>query len=175
MKAGDNTLEALLYRRVATVLATSGCDKESLVNDYISFLTTKGTHNDTYCGTAHRMFFANRELGKSLDACPDNDGHNVDTADALVAAVPAMLYAKSDEEAMKDIATVISFTRKSPVAIEYGMALSKTIRCIIYRSVTNDEISKKKFFSRCLENLADEVGFDVKRAVRTSPSDPVTA
>ena len=30
------------------------------------------------------MFFANREKGLPLAECPDNDGHNVDTIDALV-------------------------------------------------------------------------------------------
>ena len=56
-------------------------------------------HNDTYCGTAHRMFFANKMEGLELDKCPDNDGHNVDTADSLVTTVPVALLAADDSEA----------------------------------------------------------------------------
>ena len=29
------------------------------LEDYAAFMTTPGTHNDTYAATAHRMFFAN--------------------------------------------------------------------------------------------------------------------
>lgn len=29
------------------------------LKDYVAFMTTPGTHNDTYAATAHRMFFAN--------------------------------------------------------------------------------------------------------------------
>ena len=57
---------------------------------YIKLMTTPGSHNDTYAGTCHRMFFANRENGKPLDECPDNDHHNVDTIDGLVNLPPVV-------------------------------------------------------------------------------------
>ena len=37
-------------------------------------LCVPDTHNDKYCGTSHRMFFANMASGKALADCPDNDG-----------------------------------------------------------------------------------------------------
>lgn len=54
-------------------------------------MTTAGSHNDTYAGTCHRMFFANWVKKTDPNECPDNDGHNVDTIDALTLAVPVIL------------------------------------------------------------------------------------
>ena len=50
MAAGDNTLEALLARRVINVTgAASGqFDRTTMQQDYIQFMTTPDTHNDTY-------------------------------------------------------------------------------------------------------------------------------
>ena len=44
------------------------------------------------------MFFANRENGKPLDECPDNDHHNVDTIDGLV-NLPPVVFAVATEGA----------------------------------------------------------------------------
>jgi hypothetical protein len=54
-------------------------------------MTRPGSHNDTYAATAHRMFFKNLEEGKSPETCPDNDGHNVDSIDALTVAIPVII------------------------------------------------------------------------------------
>merc|ERR1712178_253061 len=59
--------------------------------EYVKFMTTPGSHNDTYCGTCHRMFFSILMDGKALDKCPDNDHHNVDTIDALAGLTPVIL------------------------------------------------------------------------------------
>ena len=171
MSAGDNTLEGLLFRRVSHILSTNGCNKESLTSDYIEFMTTPGTHNDTYCGTCHRMFFANREAGKPIEKCPDNDGHNVDSADALVAAVPAMLFSHDDAQAAKDIETVISFTRNSPTAIQYGKTFSTLLRRIIRRPVQENQDLNNVI--AMLVELSDTIGFDVQNSIHES--DPVTA
>jgi ADP-ribosyl-[dinitrogen reductase] hydrolase len=62
---------------------------------YIDFMTTPGSHNDTYASTCHRMFFYNwyhRKLPPSQ--CPDNDSHNVDTIDGLVLpTIVSLVYA----------------------------------------------------------------------------------
>ena len=61
LAAGDNTLEALLVRRICNITAAKNGEfsKDDILEDYIKFLTTPDTHNDVYCGTSHRMFFAN--------------------------------------------------------------------------------------------------------------------
>ena len=171
MAAGDNTLEGLLFRRVASILTTHGADKDALTSDYIEFMTTPGTHNDTYCGTCHRMFFANREAGKPLADCPDNDGHNVDSADALVAAVPAMLFSNSDNEAAQNVETVISFTRNSPTAIQYAQTFGTLLRNIVRRENDATDLSD---VIHLLTEASTAIGFDVENAI-ISGRDPVTA
>lgn len=58
---------------------------------YVTFMTTKDSHNDTYAGTCHRMFFENWVKKVELKECPSNDGHNVDTIDAMTLAIPVIL------------------------------------------------------------------------------------
>ena len=87
LQAGENTLEAQLVRvLMKSVVANSGrFDEDHFRRAYIDFMTTEGSHNDTYASTCHRMFFANMIFNeRDPKDCPDNDGHNVDTIDGLV-------------------------------------------------------------------------------------------
>merc|ERR1719223_580350 len=51
---------------------------------YVKFMTTPGSHNDTYASTCHRQFFENYTKGVDPMKCASNDGHNTDAIDALV-------------------------------------------------------------------------------------------
>ena len=60
LKAGENTLEAQLARLLSKSIQDSGAfNADSFRERYIKFMTTPGSHNDTYASTCHRMFFAN--------------------------------------------------------------------------------------------------------------------
>ena len=65
-------------------------------------MTTPGSHNDCYASTSHRMFFANYKSGINPKECPDNDGHNVDTIDALTTAVPVILRYSNESEELRN-------------------------------------------------------------------------
>ena len=87
LQKGENTLEAQIGRvLMRSIVQTNGrFDQDHFRKAYITFMTTAGSHNDTYASTCHRMFFANlvhNELPP--EDCPDNDQHNVDTIDGLV-------------------------------------------------------------------------------------------
>ena len=87
LQAGENTLEMQLARvLMKSIVANNGMfDEDHFRKAYVDFMTTKGSHNDTYASTCHRMFFANMIfLKKDPKDCPDNDGHNVDAIDGLV-------------------------------------------------------------------------------------------
>jgi ADP-ribosyl-[dinitrogen reductase] hydrolase len=85
LEAGENTLEAQLCRVLMRSILT--CSREGSLAEtaaasstatastpvfsvthfreqYMHFLQTPGSHNDTYASTAHRMFFANLVQGK---------------------------------------------------------------------------------------------------------------
>ena len=65
--------------------STKAVDAEAFRDQYVKFMQTPGSHNDSYASTAHRMFFANLfHKQKPVKDCPDNDAHNVDTIDGLV-------------------------------------------------------------------------------------------
>ena len=138
MAAGDNTLEALLVRRTASVCSAQGGTfaPSALLEDYVRFMTTPDTHNDTYCGTCHRMFFANRAGGAALKDCPDNDAHNVDSADALVTTVPVALLAADDARAEKECFAMVQLTRRSPDAGRYASAFSAALRTVARGAAT---------------------------------------
>ncbi|KNC51925.1 ADP-ribosylglycohydrolase superfamily protein [Thecamonas trahens ATCC 50062] len=61
---------------------------------YVAFMTTPGSHNDTYAATAHRMFFANHVLdGVPAVEAADDDRHNVAAIDALTLPTLPMVLA----------------------------------------------------------------------------------
>jgi len=64
LQKGENTLEAQLARvLMKSIVANGGTfDADHFRNAYIEFMTTPGSHNDTYASTCHRMFFKNLKL-----------------------------------------------------------------------------------------------------------------
>uniref|UniRef100_A0A0G4ID29 ADP-ribosylglycohydrolase n=1 Tax=Chromera velia CCMP2878 TaxID=1169474 RepID=A0A0G4ID29_9ALVE len=110
MQAGENTLNAQCARvAMRSIVSRGGFDPSGFLQDYAKFMTTPGTHNDTYAETYHRMFFANFIKGVPLERCADNDGHNTDSAGGLVtlpvasvhSALMAMNMQKSQAEVTK--------------------------------------------------------------------------
>lgn len=171
MAAGDNTLEGILTRRVCNVTAAAGgkFDPSAIVSDYIRFMTTPGTHNDTYCGTSHRMFFAKYASGVPAKDCPDNDGHNVDTADSIVTTVPVGLIVADDATAQAQVATMVGLTRNSKTASQHAKVFAGILRAIVKGGTARQEVLKASTTMR----------YDVRRAVETAArrrhADPVTA
>lgn len=67
VKAGQNTLNALCTRVVTRGVAEGrGYDVQRFLNDYVSFMTTPGSHDDTYAESFHRDFFKNWAAGGAL-------------------------------------------------------------------------------------------------------------
>jgi ADP-ribosylglycohydrolase len=133
MAPGENTLEALLLRRSVAVIGESDglFDPDAIRNDYINFMTTAGSHNDTYCGTAHRMFFSNYASGILPESCPDNDQHNVDTADSIVGTVAVALTSTDDQMALEQVKQTVAITRASRQSEEYAALFARLLRAVV--------------------------------------------
>ncbi|KAJ8405961.1 hypothetical protein AAFF_G00308490 [Aldrovandia affinis] len=65
LRAGQNTLNTQCAVRVARVLAAGGscsvgeqCARGAVLSDYVRFMTTPGSHDDTYAESFHRAFFS---------------------------------------------------------------------------------------------------------------------
>ena len=119
LDAGDNTLEAQLARLLCRSLASHrGLDVPAFADEYIRFMTTPGSHNDTYAATAHRMFFANHVRGLPPLRCADNDGHNTDAIDALTLVIPLVVHGVAvvpRGELKAQARALVALTRRSDV------------------------------------------------------------
>lgn len=161
LHAGENTLEAQLARLLmratssaASADATAASVPSLFLRDYVTFMTTPGSHNDTYASTCHRMFFANFVRRVPPEQCADNDGHNTDAIDALTLVIPivvrytttatATVPAATTEEgqgqgqggmAVEDICAlanaVIALTRKSTKIKVYANAYVRLLHAVL--------------------------------------------
>ena len=100
LQKAENTLEVQLTRLLLRHIASQSksnvgngyqFNAEKYREEFVEFMLRPGSHNDTFASTYIRMFFANFVKGKALDQCPDNDGHNVDTIDALTSLSPIVI------------------------------------------------------------------------------------
>lgn len=62
-----------------TITANGGTyDAKKWLEEYIAFMTTPGSHNDTYAETYHRDFFLNFSKGEAPENCSKPvGGHNL--------------------------------------------------------------------------------------------------
>lgn len=135
LQAGENTLEAQLTRLLTRDMTSkAGFDASSFRKAYIQFMQTPGSHRDTYASTCHRMFFANLVNGKKPEDCADNDGHNVDTIDALTLTIPVILkYASSEPNVRNNkVKECIRVTRRTAALDGYAIAFSDMLVDILH-------------------------------------------
>ena len=85
-------MEAQLARQLVRTINKSGgkFDKAAFLCDYVNFMTTAGSHNDTYATSNHRLFFSRWAQKIPPEQCPYYS-QGFDTIDALTAAIPVIL------------------------------------------------------------------------------------
>mmetsp|Transcript_110773 Transcript_110773/g.345237 ORF Transcript_110773/g.345237 Transcript_110773/m.345237 type:complete len:431 (-) Transcript_110773:94-1386(-) len=136
LKAGENTLEGhmlRLYMRLVT--ATGGCapDPVKLRDEYIRFMTTKGSHNDCFACVYHRVFFARWDEGMPPEDCPEG-GEDIETVESISTLVPVMLAAarRAPDQAENEIYQTIRVTRQCTRTVaSFGRILSGALRRIL--------------------------------------------
>jgi hypothetical protein len=64
---------------------------DSFRDTYVSFMQTPGSHNDTFVGSCHRLFFQNLANGIDPKECPSPDQHLANCTDSVTVAVPVIL------------------------------------------------------------------------------------
>ncbi|KAI8462695.1 MAG: ADP-ribosylglycohydrolase-domain-containing protein [Monoraphidium minutum] len=93
MKAGENTLNALCARVVLRDIAANGgsYSPASFLQSYVKFMTTPGSHNDTYAESFHRDFFKNWAAGVPPEECvKGTEGHNTAQIGGFVMLPPVV-------------------------------------------------------------------------------------
>jgi ADP-ribosyl-[dinitrogen reductase] hydrolase len=95
MVAGENTLNAVCARLVTRgITAEKGYSSSRFLADYVSFMTTPGSHNDTYAESFHRDFFSNWAAGVPPERCAGKEGHNTPTIGGFV-MLPPVVFANA--------------------------------------------------------------------------------
>jgi ADP-ribosyl-[dinitrogen reductase] hydrolase len=108
LEAGENTLNLKLCTLLMDSLnANKGYSSDDYLKRYIAFMTTPGTHRDTYVEEYHRHFFTNFAKGKSPHQCGVAEKH----IGGLVGLVPIVLfYRHSDSRAREAALEHLSLT-----------------------------------------------------------------
>ena len=179
---GENTLDAnIVQLTMKQLIKDKGkFSALSMRKRYVKFMTTPGTHNDTYASTTHRLFFEHFAKGLPLSQCPGNDNHNVDTIDALPLLVPYILAhvarygrAFSSNMLQRLVRNVMSLFRKDTNGElqKYGMHFGHLLVHVLNDEMPNRDTTQLR---KLLKDAAAEIQFDVATSV-AQDDDPMTA
>ena len=95
LKAGENTLNLKLCRLlIDSLLLKKGYDPDDYLKRYIAFMTTPGSHRDTYVEEYHRHFFTRLAEGRSPRKCGIQEKH----IGGLVGLVPIITYYRHEPQ-----------------------------------------------------------------------------
>ncbi|XP_061684019.1 uncharacterized protein LOC133505106 [Syngnathoides biaculeatus] len=154
LKAGNNTLNVLCALRAARTLANGDFNdlshpdaRAAVLVDYINFLTTPGTHGDTYAESCHRSFFsdwqdkrptsshevvtfAEGRAKKKLKSAPDSQ---LDAIGCLTTILPFVLLSASTDEAQAVCAAVefVKLSHPHPHVPEYVSIYSRALHAVL--------------------------------------------
>ncbi|KAM7365847.1 hypothetical protein PAMP_016745 [Pampus punctatissimus] len=155
LQAGSNTLNVLCALRATRTLVSGGFSDASqpdaraaVLADYVQFLTTPGTHNDTYAESFHRSFFADwqetrptsaqevltfaerRSKQKMSSSFPDSQ---LDAIGCLPMILPFILLSASanEEQAVSAAVEFVKLTHPHPRVPEYVSMYSRALHAVL--------------------------------------------
>ncbi|KAG1663735.1 hypothetical protein FOA52_006104 [Chlamydomonas sp. UWO 241] len=141
MAAGDNTLNALCARVVMRGIAAQGTyDWRSTLSSYVSFMTTPGSHNDTYAESFHRDFFSNWANGVPPEECArGTEGHNTAQIGGFVMLPPVILSqsGKGTEAARTACSRHLTLTHESSKLASYADLYSDMLYKLVNEPTSN--------------------------------------
>jgi ADP-ribosylglycohydrolase len=125
--------------------ANKGYSSDDYLKRYIGFMTTPGTHRDTYVEEYHRHFFTNYAAGKNPHQCGVMEKH----IGGLVGLVPIVLfYRRSPSRAREAAIEHLSLThlgQKMAMAAELLVSLllevlsGKTLREVLLQQIRDQK------------------------------------
>ncbi|KAG2447158.1 hypothetical protein HYH02_007904 [Chlamydomonas schloesseri] len=169
MKAGENTLNAICARVVMrTIARDKGYDDKKWLEEYVKFMTTPGSHNDTYAESFHRDFFKNWAAGVPPERCSEGtEGHNTAQIGGFV-MLPPVILAKLDgpaaakERMMRHLTTTHESRKLAGYAEQYSD--------LIYSLVTGADLrtATQALATRMRVDLSQLVPYDDIRIVHST-------
>ncbi|XP_039907420.1 uncharacterized protein LOC120746170 isoform X1 [Simochromis diagramma] len=155
LQAGDNTLNILCSLRVARTLVSRGFvdvsqpdARAAVLSDYVHFLTTPGSHKDTYAESFHRSFFADWQDSKPtsphevLKFAEERSGMKtsspfpdcqLDAIGCLPMILPFILLSASanEERAVSAAVEFVKLTHPHPNVPEYVTIYSRALHAVL--------------------------------------------
>ncbi|KAF6734912.1 hypothetical protein FQA47_022260 [Oryzias melastigma] len=154
LHAGENTLNMLCALRAARTLASGGFAaslpdaRGAVLSDYVQFLTTPGSHADTYAESFHRSFFADwqdtrptspdeilkfaekRSALKLSSPFPDSQ---LNAIGCLPMIIPFVLLSASanEEQAVSAAVEFVKLTHPHPKVPEYVSIYSRALHAVL--------------------------------------------
>ncbi|CAL1533006.1 unnamed protein product [Lymnaea stagnalis] len=156
MKAGDNTLNAVMALHELQTMNKFDHDlvkperlvRAAVLEDYVQFMTTPGTHNDTYAESFHRSFFrawtdsgekktadeviefAENRSKKMLESNPD---HQLAVVGSLVPAIPWIIRNahKSEKECVQNVVDFVKLTHPVPSLVSFVDTYTRLLHAVI--------------------------------------------
>ena len=170
LQAGDNTLNLLCLRVLLRSMNALGrYDSDAFLQAYVAFMTTPGTHNDTYAESYHRDFFANYARGLRPDRCAGEEGHDTASIGGLVTLPPVIFATLRDGNSNDDDAVLehLRLTHRSRKLESYARALNRLFR----RIVIDGESHLRPLFCSVAESLGFPATQVLQRVNRNRGSD----
>ncbi|KAE8278570.1 hypothetical protein D5F01_LYC23480 [Larimichthys crocea] len=153
LQSGDNTLNVLCcLRAVQSLVSGRFTDvsqpdaRAAVLADYVCFLTTPGSHRDTYAESSHRAFFADwqdcRPTSPRAEVCrgtlqapaelPSADSQ-LDAIGCLPMVLPFVLLSASanEEQAVSAAVEFVKLTHPHPKVPEYVSIYSRALHAVL--------------------------------------------
>ena len=141
MQAGENTLNALCARLVLRSMTQRlGHDTEHFLSEYVAYMTTPDSHNDTYAESYHRDFFANWAKGIPPNRCAGAEGHDTASVGGLVGLAPVILGMAAQHGVEKAVAAALTQMRlthlSQPLEV-FATAYAKLLAGLVFSPPTD--------------------------------------
>ncbi|GFO45496.1 poly(ADP-ribose) glycohydrolase arh3 [Plakobranchus ocellatus] len=167
MKAGDSTLNAVMALHVLQTMNRVDHDlvkpekdvRGAVLEDYIGFMTTPNSHNDTYAESFHRAFFkdwmsegkpkqanevlefAENRSKKQMAGKPD---HQLAVVGSLVAIIPWIVRNahRSEKDCAQSVVDFVRLTHPVPSLIPFVDTYARLLHAVINGKDLKSEVMK---------------------------------
>lgn len=140
LRAGENTLNMqLALELLASLRERSGYDRDDYTRRCIDFMTTLGSHRDTYVEECHRNFFTKYARGKKPEDCGGEDIHIGGLAHVPVLAV---WYANDEPAALAAVREQVRVTHRGELVETAARDLTKMLVAILNGAPVRESIEK---------------------------------
>ena len=165
LKAGENTLNLKLARELLLLLKEQKQYSEKRWLDrFVKYMTTPGSHNDTYAEEYLRHFFSKYGQGHDLTECGRKDENHIGGLSLMLPIL--MVFGKNRGYAQKTAIAHLSLTHDGPPMISAGKIIAKIVLDILNGTSLEKAIithfphgkdDKSKLFFESLLDFPDEI------------------